>query len=67
MVGACVQVRGCVGITLWDFYDPFSWVPYVFAGEGGALPWAEGFVKKPAYEGIVEALTNKTTRAWPWW
>lgn len=21
-VGACVQVEGCVGITVWDFWDP---------------------------------------------
>lgn len=21
-VGACVQVDGCVGVTVWDFYDP---------------------------------------------
>lgn len=21
-VGACLQVKGCVGITVWDFYDP---------------------------------------------
>ena len=23
-VGACVQVKSCVGITVWDFYDPVS-------------------------------------------
>jgi endo-1,4-beta-xylanase len=23
-VGACVQVDECVGITVWDFYDPVS-------------------------------------------
>ena len=23
-VGACMQVEGCVGITVWDFYDPVS-------------------------------------------
>ncbi|KAK4450990.1 endo-1,4-beta-xylanase B, partial [Podospora aff. communis PSN243] len=60
VVGACVQVKGCIGVTLWDFYDPFSWVPYFFEGEGAPLPWAEDFSKKPAYDGIVEALTNKT-------
>lgn len=62
VVGACVQVKGCIGVTLWDFYDPFSWVPYVFTGEGAALLWFEDFSKHPAYDGVVEALTNKTRR-----
>lgn len=68
VVGACVQVKGCVGVTLWDFYDPFSWVPHVFAGEGAALLWFEDFTKHPAYDGVVEALTNKTKPGKPgWW
>ncbi|KAK4041321.1 endo-1,4-beta-xylanase B [Parachaetomium inaequale] len=63
VVGACVQVCGCIGVTIWDFYDPFSWVPAVFPGEGAAALWFEDFSKHPAYDGIVEALTNKTTGA----
>ncbi|KAJ4380404.1 hypothetical protein N0V85_008751 [Neurospora sp. IMI 360204] len=59
-VGACVQVDGCIGVTIWDFYDPFSWVPAVFPGEGAALLWFGDFSKHPAYDGVVEALTNKT-------
>ncbi|KAK3495239.1 glycoside hydrolase superfamily [Neurospora hispaniola] len=59
-VGACVQVDGCIGVTIWDFYDPFSWVPAVFPGEGAALLWFDDFSRHPAYEGVVEALTNKT-------
>ncbi|KAK4105154.1 glycoside hydrolase family 10 protein [Parathielavia hyrcaniae] len=62
VVGACVQVEGCIGVTLWDFYDPFSWVPYVFPTEGAATLWFEDFAKHPAYDGVVEALTNKTSR-----
>jgi endo-1,4-beta-xylanase len=63
VVGACVQVCGCIGVTIWDFYDPFSWVPFVFEGEGAALLWFEDFSKHPAYDGVVEALTNRTTGA----
>ncbi|KAF9878935.1 putative endo-1, 4-beta-xylanase [Colletotrichum karsti] len=59
-VGACVQVEACIGITIWDFYDPFSWVPYTFEGEGAALLWFEDFSKHPAYEGALGALKNKT-------
>ena len=62
IVGACVQVKACIGITIWDFYDPFSWVPYVFEGEGAALLWFDDFSTHPAYDGVVEALTNGTRK-----
>ncbi|KAK0747370.1 glycoside hydrolase superfamily [Apiosordaria backusii] len=68
-VGACVQVKGCVGVTIWDFYDPFSWVPYVFPGEGAPLLWFEDWSKHPAYYGVQEALKNGTKKGKPgkWW
>ncbi|KAH8912531.1 glycoside hydrolase [Coniochaeta sp. PMI_546] len=59
-VGACMQVKRCVGVTVWDFYDPFSWVPSVFTGYGDATLWFANFTKHPAYNGVVEALTNNT-------
>jgi endo-1,4-beta-xylanase len=59
-VGACAQVDACVGVTLWDFYDPFSWVPYTFPGFGNALLWFEDFARHPAYYGILAALKNAT-------
>jgi endo-1,4-beta-xylanase len=58
--GACAQAESCVGLTLWDFYDPFSWVPYFFEGEGQALLWFEDFSLHPAYYGVVAALKNAT-------
>ncbi|RYO98088.1 hypothetical protein DL764_007189 [Monosporascus ibericus] len=58
---ACMRVRECVGITLWDFYDPFSWVPYVFEGEGAPLLWFEDFSKHPAYFSVIEAFANMTS------
>jgi len=59
-VGACVQVKGCVGTTVWDFYDPYSWVPDVFDGQGAATLYFEDFQKHPAYWGVVAALRNGT-------
>ena len=41
VIKACQAVSGCVGITVWDFTDKFSWVPGTFAGQGGACPWDE--------------------------
>ncbi|KAF5326972.1 hypothetical protein D9619_004100 [Psilocybe cf. subviscida] len=52
VVAACASVKACVGVTLWDWTDKFSWVPGAFAGQGAACPWDENFVKKPAYTGI---------------
>ena len=66
VVEACVKVRKCVGITIWDFYDPFSWVPHYFPGEGEPLLWFQDFTKHPAYDGIVEKfkelIAANTTR-----
>lgn len=60
---ACLNVDGCVGITIWDFDDKMSWVPNTFTGYGYACPWAEDLSKKPAYYGIIDALksSNRTT------
>ena len=41
VIAACQAVPKCVGITVWDFTDKFSWVPGTFAGQGGACPWDE--------------------------
>lgn len=37
-IKACNQVEKCVGVTIWDYTDKYSWVPGVFPGTGGALP-----------------------------
>ena len=58
--GACAQVDACVGITLWDFYDAFSWVPYVFLGEGAPTLWFDDFTVHPAYYGVLAAFKNAT-------
>lgn len=46
----------CVGITLWDFYDPFSWVPAVFPGQGAPSLWFDNFTVHPAYGAVVDEL-----------
>lgn len=59
-VGACMQVKTCIGITVWDFWDPVSWVGPVFAGFGSADLWFANFTKHPAYYGVVDAIKNGT-------
>ncbi|KII85154.1 glycoside hydrolase family 10 protein [Plicaturopsis crispa FD-325 SS-3] len=56
VVAACKAVSGCVGVTIWDYTDKYSWVPSTFPGQGAACPWDQNLVKKPAYDGIVAAL-----------
>ncbi|KAG6623726.1 putative xylanase [Phytophthora cinnamomi] len=53
-VAACQQVKECVGVTIWDFDDTYTWLEnaaplpwYQPAGKGTAL------VRKRAYDGIA--------------
>lgn len=41
VVAACKAVDKCIGVTLWDFTDKYSWVPGTFPGQGDACPWDE--------------------------
>ncbi|EJD54117.1 endo-1,4-beta-xylanase precursor [Auricularia subglabra TFB-10046 SS5] len=56
MVQGCLLTPKCVGVTVWDFTDLYSWVPSTFSGQGAACPWDSNFGKKPAYDGIVAGL-----------
>jgi endo-1,4-beta-xylanase len=55
---ACLAVRRCVGITIWDYTDKYSWIPGFFPGEGAALPYDENLRPKPAYYAIRDALSS---------
>ncbi|GAB7351101.1 hypothetical protein MBLNU459_g1566t1 [Dothideomycetes sp. NU459] len=65
-VQACADVAKCVGITVWDFDDTYSWIPSTFAGQGyGNLFLQPGgqdthLVKKAAYDGVIAGFTNTT-------
>ncbi|TFK40447.1 glycoside hydrolase superfamily [Crucibulum laeve] len=58
VVSACNAVPRCIGVTIWDYTDKYSWVPSTFSGQGAALPWDENLVKKPAYDGIVTGFAR---------
>ncbi|KAL5485664.1 hypothetical protein ACEPAI_6705 [Sanghuangporus weigelae] len=53
VIEACNSVQACVGMTIWDFTDKYSWVPDIFPGQCAACPWDENLNKKPAYDGIL--------------
>ncbi|MCJ1374385.1 hypothetical protein MMC20_005617 [Loxospora ochrophaea] len=56
VVSACNQTERCVGVTVWDYTDKYSWVPNSFPGQGDACPWDANLVKKPAYDGILDGF-----------
>ncbi|KAJ0342545.1 hypothetical protein KNSL1_010665 [Colletotrichum chrysophilum] len=56
VVGACLDVAECVGVSIWDYTDKYSWIPPVFPGTGEALPWDENLKPKPAYTSISSLL-----------
>ncbi|KAK4655119.1 hypothetical protein QC762_404530 [Podospora pseudocomata] len=58
VVGACLETPKCVGITVWDFTDQYSWIPQQYPGEGEACLWDRNYNKKPAYHSIVELLQS---------
>ena len=39
VIQACLNVPRCVGVTIWDWTDKFSFVPSTFPGMGAACPW----------------------------
>jgi endo-1,4-beta-xylanase len=55
-VSACLATLGCVGITIWDFTDKYSWIPATFSGQGQACLWYADFTKHPAYNAVVSVL-----------
>lgn len=53
---ACVATTGCVGVTIWDFTDKYSWIPSTFSGQGEACLWYSDYTLHPAYYSVVSAL-----------
>ncbi|GAA3015938.1 endo-1,4-beta-xylanase [Streptomyces fulvorobeus] len=56
VVEACLAVERCVGITVWDYTDKYSWVPAAFPGQGAATLYDENLRPKPVYDAVREAL-----------
>ncbi|KAH7368400.1 glycoside hydrolase superfamily [Plectosphaerella cucumerina] len=61
VVGSCLDVDGCVGITIWGYTDKYSWVPSTFSGAGAALLYDQNFSKKPAWTSVSSVLAAAAT------
>ena len=55
-VGSCLDVEGCVGVTLWGISDKYSWIPDTFPGTGDALIFDAEFQPKPAFASVSSVL-----------
>ncbi|WP_329125166.1 endo-1,4-beta-xylanase [Streptomyces sp. NBC_01465] len=53
---ACLGVSRCVGITIWDYTDKYSWVPGTFSGQGLACLWDANLQPKPVLDVVRTAL-----------
>jgi endo-1,4-beta-xylanase len=62
-VGSCLDVEACVGVTVWQFTDRYSWVPGTFPGKGEACLYDERYGKKPAYEAVLGLLREAAAAA----
>lgn len=58
VVKACTAASACVGVTVWEYTDKYSWIPGFFAGEGAACPFDEKLAPKPAVRAILDALAG---------
>ncbi|KAK5627560.1 hypothetical protein RRF57_003275 [Xylaria bambusicola] len=58
---ACLAEKACIGITIWDYTDKYSWIPGVFPGQGDALIYDSNLNKKPAWTSISSVLAAAAT------
>lgn len=60
VVATCVAEPGCHAVTFWGFTDKYSWIP-AFTGhpEEKPLLFDASYAKKPAYDGVMNALMGK--------
>ncbi|KAI1489125.1 carbohydrate-binding module family 1 protein [Biscogniauxia mediterranea] len=60
---ACLAVDACVGITIWDYTDKYSWIPSTFDGQGAALLYDDNLSKKPAWTAVSSVLAAAAATA----
>ena len=56
VVGDCLQVSRCVGVSQWGVGDADSWIPGTFSGWGAATMYDQSYQPKPAYYAALSAL-----------
>lgn len=60
-VKSCKDTKRCVGVTVWDFYDPYTWILTAgsyFAGQGAADLYYANYTRKPAWYAVANVLSH---------
>lgn len=65
VVGSCLDVDRCVGVTVWGYTDKYSWVPGTFPGTGAALLYDDQLRKKAAWTSVSSVLAAAATGSNP--
>ena len=65
VVGSCLDTKGCIGLTQWEFTDKYSWVPATFSGQGEACLYDDDLNKKPAWTSVSSLLAAAATASKP--
>jgi len=65
VTNACLALAGCVGITVWEYTDKYSWVPGAFSGQGAADIFDQNIDPKAAYNAMVTAFGGTVSSPTP--
>ncbi|KAK4442176.1 glycoside hydrolase superfamily [Podospora aff. communis PSN243] len=66
IVGSCLDVPRCVGITVWGFGDAHSWIPQTFPGAGDSCLFDKNSRPKPAFSSVSALLASASGKRPPW-
>jgi len=66
IVGSCLDVPRCVGVTVWGFGDAHSWIPSTFPGAGDSNLFDKQSRPKPAYSSVSALLASASGKRPPW-
>jgi endo-1,4-beta-xylanase len=61
VVGDCLAVPRCVGVSQWGVDDGHSWIPGTFPGYGAATMYDSNYQPKAAYYAAVSALGGSSS------
>jgi endo-1,4-beta-xylanase len=58
LLATCLGASNCSEFLTWGFTDAYSWIPQFFEGYGAALPFDARYRPKPAYYGLLTAMSG---------